>query len=62
MCNTVGVVIGAITAGKSFRVFQNVTVGENNYSRILPTIGNNVTLYAGSVVVGEITIGNDIIV
>ncbi|MGG1676766.1 serine O-acetyltransferase [Neobacillus sp. NRS-1170] len=62
MYHTVGVVIGAITAGTGLRVFQNVTVGENNFSKIVPKIGNNVTLYAGSVVVGEITIGNEVMV
>lgn len=62
MYHTVGVVIGVITAGTNFRLFQNVTVGENNYSRSLPTIGNNVTLYAGSVVVGAITIGHEVMV
>lgn len=41
--------------GHNFSVYQNVTVGYGKDGK--PTIGNNVTIYTGAVVVGKIKIG-----
>lgn len=43
---------------KNFFFHQNCTVGHNHGGR--PTIGNNVTLFAGAVVAGPILIGNNV--
>lgn len=51
-------IINAERIGKSFTVFQGVTVGVSNGGR--PTIGDNVTIFSNSVVVGDITIGNNV--
>lgn len=44
--------------GHNFSVYQNVTVGYGKDGK--PTIGNNVTIYTGAVVVGKIKIGNNV--
>lgn len=60
----VGIVIGTgAIIGKNVMIFQNVTLGgarigdyrENNY----PTIGNNVVIFAGAVIVGKVSIGDN---
>lgn len=58
-------VIHCTSAGKNFSVYQNVTVGRNkdhyfNFFIDKPIIGDNVSLYPGSVVAGGITIGNNV--
>lgn len=60
--HSVGIVIGSVKIGKGFTIFQNVTIGKNTNSKNYPTIGNNVTLYTGSVVIGDIIIGDNSIV
>lgn len=52
------------SAGKNLSVFQGVTIGRNP-SHVLegsdkPVIGDNVTLYTGSIVAGGIRIGNNV--
>lgn len=44
--------------GHNFSVYQNVTVGYGKDGK--PTIGNNVTIYTGAVVVGKIKIGDNV--
>lgn len=56
-----GIVIGSIKIGKNCNIFHNVTLGyagrwQNGGGS--PTIGNNVVIGAGAVVVGRITIGD----
>ena len=56
-----GVVIGeGVTIGKNCCIYQNVTIGQkdNKY----PKIGNNVIIYANSVLVGDISIGDNCII
>lgn len=50
--------LSAREIGDNFRVYHLVTVG-NNKGRGHPKIGNNVTCYAGSCVVGPIEIGDN---
>lgn len=57
----VGIVISKETViGRNCAIFQNVTIGTwNNKS---PTIGNNVKIYANSVIIGGIKIGDNAII
>ncbi|MDD2983958.1 MAG: hypothetical protein PHQ74_11295 [Crocinitomicaceae bacterium] len=53
----VATIIGArVKVGENVLLHHNVTFGDKNGGR--PTIGNNVTIYPGSVIVGEIAIGD----
>lgn len=62
--HTPGIVIGhQVVMGENCEVFQNVTIGSNRKEvdgRFMPIIGDNVTIGAGAVVVGAITIGNNV--
>lgn len=53
--------IGAKSIGKNFTVFQQVTIGAAT-SQGFPTILDNVTIYAGAIVIGNITIGNNVVI
>jgi serine acetyltransferase len=54
-----GLVIGArTTIGENCLFHQNVTIGDRRGGR--PIIGNNVTIYSGSSVIGEIKIGDNV--
>lgn len=64
-----GIVIGETAiVGERVKIYQGVTLGALSLSkgRALrgtkrhPTIGNDVTLYSGASVLGDITIGNDV--
>ena len=50
--------------GENFTIYQGVTLGSRKYGQKykdeIPTIGDNVTIYTGAVVCGEITIGNSV--
>lgn len=57
----VGSVIGArCKIGDNFTIHQNCTIGDRKGGR--PTIGNNVIMYAGSMVLGDIHIGDNSII
>lgn len=49
-----GTVVYAKRIGKNFRVGQNVTVGSRNVKE--PIIGDNVSIWANAIVIGDITI------
>jgi len=51
-------IILAETIGKNFQFYQNVTVGYGKRGK--PSIGENVIIYTGAVVVGGIKIGNNV--
>jgi len=53
-------VVNANKVGNNFTVFQNVTVGVSHGGK--PTIGDNVAIYTHSVIVGNVLIGNNVIV
>ena len=60
-----GTVITPNSIGENFSVYQGVTIGKNitkDRKTDVPTIGNNVTVYANAVVVGGIFIGDNVIV
>lgn len=54
-----GVYINAEYIGSNFTIFQGSTIGANHG---VPYIKNNVTVYANSLVVGKITIGDNCVV
>lgn len=51
-------IIAAKEIGKSFKVYQQVTIGY--FEDKAPIIGNNVTVYPGAKVIGGITIGDNV--
>ncbi len=59
----VGVVIGmGVVMGESCIIFQNTTLGTRKmfYGDDYPILGNNVTVGANSIVVGNVKIGNNV--
>ena len=64
--HSVGIVIGhEVIIGENCEIFQNVTIGSNrkeNNGRYMPIIGNNVSIGTGTVVVGSITIGDNVVI
>lgn len=63
--HAVGIVIGdGVRIGSNVTVFQNVTLGSgrpvNNAS--YPVLGDNVTVFAGAVIVGGVVLGNGVVV
>lgn len=56
-----GIVIGkGCIIGDECKIYQNVTIGRKNSG--YPTIGHNVTIYPGAIVIGRIKIGNNVII
>lgn len=60
-----GTIIHCTCEGKNFSVWQNPTVGRNpskvaENGRDIPSIGDNVNIYTGSIVAAGITIGNNV--
>ncbi|GAA4274190.1 serine acetyltransferase [Aquimarina gracilis] len=53
-------ILNAKSIGENLYVNHLVTVGEVEGKR--PTIGDNVSLYTGAIVIGDITIGNNCVV
>jgi serine O-acetyltransferase len=49
----IGIVINSnVKIGDNCSIFQNVTLGSNKHKKDTPIICNNVTIYAGAVIVG----------
>ena len=69
-----GVVVGETAViGDNVRIYQGVTLGAGNFPknacgmlikglRRHPTIGNNVTIYSGASVLGDVTIGDNSVI
>lgn len=53
-------IIHAKSIGSNFYIYQNVTVGDSGKG--IPNIGDNVKVGTGAVVLGPITIGNNVII
>lgn len=53
-------IVNAEKIGKNFSVFQNCTIGVSKGKR--PIIGDDVTVFSNCVVVGGITIGNNVMI
>lgn len=59
-----GTVIGPrVRCGRNLTIYQNCTVGaQYDTSRSNPTLGDNVVIYAGAKVIGDINVGNDAVI
>ena len=59
-----GVVIGSDTViGKNCVIHQNVTMGDRSRLKTgQPIIGNNVEIYTGATILGQITIGDNAVI
>ena len=59
----IGVVVHSnAVIGKNCLISQNVTIGGREGHKNVPVIGDNVKLCAGSMVLGEVVLGNNVIV
>lgn len=57
----VGIVIGSgVCIGKNLTIYQNVTVGQNMGK--YPHIGNDVIIYPGAKIIGDVVIGDNAII
>lgn len=56
-----GTIIAPRSIGKNCWVNQGVTIGYTNATDC-PTIGNNVTIYCGAKVLGNITVGDNSVI
>lgn len=55
-------IVFARSIGKNFSVYQQVTIGRGKAidGNDVPIIGDNVTVYAGAIIVGGVRIGNNV--
>ena len=55
-------IVYAKKIGKNFTVYQQVTIGRGKSinGNSIPIIGDNVTVYAGAIIVGGVHIGNNV--
>jgi len=61
----IGIVIGRAVIGDDVNIFQQVTVGSKgaeNQKMAFPKIGNNVIIYAHSVLLGDIMVRDNVII
>jgi len=56
----ISTLIGAKSIGDNFTAFQQVTIGGSHHGA--PVIKNNVVVYSGAVIIGKITIGNNVVI
>lgn len=63
--HAVGIIIGdGVRIGSNVTVFQNVTLGSGRSvsNTSYPVLGDNVTVFAGAVIVGGVVLGNGVVV
>ncbi len=60
LIHTVGTVLGKATYGEYFVAYQNVTIGTE--SQRAPALGEHVTVYGGSMILGATSVGNGSVV
>lgn len=59
----VGTVIGSQNSiGKGFIIYQNCTIGKKEKGQPGCSIGSNVRMYAGSYIIGDVKIGDNVII
>ena len=57
------IVVTQCVIGENFTIYQNCTIGQKRWkSGMYPTIGNNVTMYAGSAIIGKVCVGDGVVV
>lgn len=54
--------IGARRVGDNVEIWQNVTIGHQHPTDLLPIIGNDVKIGCGAIVVGSITVGDGAVI
>ena len=48
--------------GENFTVYQNCTIGQKRpNSGLFPTIGNNVVMFAGSMIIGDVKVADNVV-
>lgn len=52
-------IINAKSIGENFMIFQNCTIGATAHG-VIPVIGDNVAMYASSMILGGVKIGNNV--
>lgn len=60
-----GIVIAkGVKIGKDCKIFQNVTIGHKKTGEYTnpPEIGNNVTIYANAMIIGDIKVGDNAVI
>lgn len=56
-----GIVLGpGVVIGDNCKLYQQVTLGQKNDT--YPKIGNNVTVYAGAKIIGDVHVGNNAVI
>ena len=56
------VVITSCKIGENFTIYQNCTIGQKAHNTgLFPTIGNNVTMYSGSSVIGKVKVADNVV-
>ena len=56
------VVITCCKIGDNFTIYQKCTIGQKAYNNgLFPTIGNNVTMYSGSSVIGKVKVADNVV-
>lgn len=56
-----GIIINNVNIGKNFNVNQNCTIGDKEHGLgKFPSIGNNITMYAGSSIIGDIHVDDNV--
>ena len=57
-----GIIINPRTVvGNNAYIGHNVTIGSNSPTKY-PVIGNNVTIFTGSIIIGDVRIGNNVVI
>lgn len=56
-----GIVVTLCNIGENFTIYQNCTIGQKFWkSGMFPTIGNHVTMYANSTIIGAVTVEDNV--
>ncbi len=54
------IIIGHCRIGRNCLIFHEVTLGMNANSAVFPELGDDVDIYAGARIIGEIRLGNEV--
>lgn len=61
IAHPVGIVITKCVIGENFEIYQNCTIGQKYHgSNLTPIIGNNVIMFAGSMIIGKVKVCDDV--
>ncbi|MBQ8620802.1 MAG: serine acetyltransferase [Oscillospiraceae bacterium] len=56
------IVVTHCEIGENFTIYQNCTIGQKKWkSGEYPTLGNHVTMYAGSCIIGAVKVADDVV-